>query len=105
MFLACVLSFSAFSALCLFPQWASALVKDGKNLYEAEKAKRETFGKLFSKYELTVCVLHQSAELHVNTVEERGCLFAAAVLYKIRLRPFFLPSRKVISQKSLVSRT
>lgn len=31
-------------------QWANALVKDGKNLYEAEKAKRETFGKLFSKF-------------------------------------------------------
>lgn len=41
-------------------------MKDGKNLYEAEKAKRETFGKLFSKYELTVCVLYLSAELHVN---------------------------------------
>lgn len=29
--------------------WASALVKDGKHLYEAEKTKRETFGKLFRK--------------------------------------------------------
>ncbi|KAL2097802.1 hypothetical protein ACEWY4_007009 [Coilia grayii] len=29
--------------------WANALVKDGKRLYEAEKAKRETFGKLFRK--------------------------------------------------------
>ncbi|TRY60599.1 hypothetical protein DNTS_007563 [Danionella cerebrum] len=29
--------------------WANALVKDGKNLYEAEKVKRETFGKLFRK--------------------------------------------------------
>ncbi|XP_069477144.1 RB1-inducible coiled-coil protein 1 isoform X2 [Ambystoma mexicanum] len=29
--------------------WAIALVKDGKHLYEAEKAKRETFGKLFRK--------------------------------------------------------
>ncbi|XP_047667051.1 RB1-inducible coiled-coil protein 1 isoform X2 [Tachysurus fulvidraco] len=32
-----------------YREWASALVKDGKNLYEAEKAKRETFGKLFRK--------------------------------------------------------
>ncbi|XP_056594212.1 RB1-inducible coiled-coil protein 1 [Triplophysa dalaica] len=32
-----------------YRQWANALVKDGKNLYEAEKAKRETFGKLFRK--------------------------------------------------------
>ena len=32
-----------------FPQWAGALVKDGKQLYEAEKSKRESFGKLFSK--------------------------------------------------------
>uniref|UniRef100_A0A673M188 RB1-inducible coiled-coil protein 1 n=1 Tax=Sinocyclocheilus rhinocerous TaxID=307959 RepID=A0A673M188_9TELE len=32
-----------------YRQWASALVKDGKNLYEAEKVKRETFGKLFRK--------------------------------------------------------
>uniref|UniRef100_A0A9J8D6B5 RB1-inducible coiled-coil protein 1 n=1 Tax=Cyprinus carpio carpio TaxID=630221 RepID=A0A9J8D6B5_CYPCA len=30
-----------------YRQWASALVKDGKNLYEAEKVQRETFGKLF----------------------------------------------------------
>ncbi|XP_076151380.1 RB1-inducible coiled-coil protein 1 isoform X1 [Alosa pseudoharengus] len=29
--------------------WANALVKDGKRFYEAEKAKRETFGKLFRK--------------------------------------------------------
>nr|XP_055038380.1 RB1-inducible coiled-coil protein 1 [Misgurnus anguillicaudatus] len=32
-----------------YRQWANALVKDGKNLYEAEKVKRETFGKLFRK--------------------------------------------------------
>uniref|UniRef100_A0A8C9V133 RB1-inducible coiled-coil protein 1 n=1 Tax=Scleropages formosus TaxID=113540 RepID=A0A8C9V133_SCLFO len=32
-----------------YREWASALVKDGKRLYEAEKAKRETFGKLFSE--------------------------------------------------------
>ncbi|ROI16376.1 RB1-inducible coiled-coil protein 1 [Anabarilius grahami] len=32
-----------------YRQWANALVRDGKNLYEAEKAKRETFGKLFRK--------------------------------------------------------
>ncbi|XP_018613383.2 RB1-inducible coiled-coil protein 1 [Scleropages formosus] len=32
-----------------YREWASALVKDGKRLYEAEKAKRETFGKLFRK--------------------------------------------------------
>ncbi|XP_066538599.1 RB1-inducible coiled-coil protein 1 isoform X2 [Hoplias malabaricus] len=32
-----------------YREWANALVKDGKNLYEAEKAKRETFGKLFRK--------------------------------------------------------
>ncbi|XP_010572700.1 PREDICTED: RB1-inducible coiled-coil protein 1 isoform X3 [Haliaeetus leucocephalus] len=30
-------------------QWAGALIKDGKHLYEAEKAKRESFGKLFRK--------------------------------------------------------
>uniref|UniRef100_A0A8C8DUC7 RB1-inducible coiled-coil protein 1 n=1 Tax=Oryzias sinensis TaxID=183150 RepID=A0A8C8DUC7_9TELE len=29
--------------------WANALVKDGKRLYEAEKFKRESFGKLFRK--------------------------------------------------------
>ncbi|XP_029447130.1 LOW QUALITY PROTEIN: RB1-inducible coiled-coil protein 1 [Rhinatrema bivittatum] len=32
-----------------YREWANALVKDGKHLYEAEKAKRETFGKLFRK--------------------------------------------------------
>ncbi|XP_067109268.1 RB1-inducible coiled-coil protein 1 [Osmerus mordax] len=32
-----------------YRQWASALVKDGKRLYEAEKYKRETFGKLFRR--------------------------------------------------------
>ncbi|XP_023671391.1 RB1-inducible coiled-coil protein 1 [Paramormyrops kingsleyae] len=32
-----------------YREWAGALVKDGKQLYEAEKAKRETFGKLFRK--------------------------------------------------------
>ncbi|XP_030624059.1 RB1-inducible coiled-coil protein 1 [Chanos chanos] len=32
-----------------YREWASALVKDGKILYEAERAKRETFGKLFRK--------------------------------------------------------
>ncbi|XP_062848767.1 RB1-inducible coiled-coil protein 1 [Trichomycterus rosablanca] len=32
-----------------YREWAIALVKDGKNLYEAEKVKRETFGKLFRK--------------------------------------------------------
>lgn len=32
-----------------YREWAIALVKDGKHLYEAEKAKRETFGKLFRK--------------------------------------------------------
>ncbi|XP_067291758.1 RB1-inducible coiled-coil protein 1 [Pseudorasbora parva] len=32
-----------------YRQWANALVRDGKNLYEAEKVKRETFGKLFRK--------------------------------------------------------
>ncbi|KAJ8333402.1 hypothetical protein SKAU_G00414100 [Synaphobranchus kaupii] len=32
-----------------YREWACALVKDGKQLYEAEKAKRETFGKLFRK--------------------------------------------------------
>lgn len=31
------------------PQWAYALVKDGKLLYDAEKLKRESFGKLFSQ--------------------------------------------------------
>ncbi|MGH0131279.1 UNVERIFIED_CONTAM: hypothetical protein FKN15_046234 [Acipenser sinensis] len=32
-----------------YREWASALVKDGKQLYEAEKAKRDSFGKLFRK--------------------------------------------------------
>uniref|UniRef100_A0A672ZGP2 RB1-inducible coiled-coil protein 1 n=1 Tax=Sphaeramia orbicularis TaxID=375764 RepID=A0A672ZGP2_9TELE len=32
-----------------YREWAYALVKDGKQLYEAEKFKRETFGKLFRK--------------------------------------------------------
>ncbi|KAG9355837.1 hypothetical protein JZ751_000679 [Albula glossodonta] len=32
-----------------YREWASALVKDGKQLYEAERVKRETFGKLFRK--------------------------------------------------------
>lgn len=35
----------------LSSQWACALVKDGKHLYETEKYKRETFGKLFSKFQ------------------------------------------------------
>lgn len=30
-------------------QWAYSLVKDGKLLYDAEKLKRESFGKLFSE--------------------------------------------------------
>uniref|UniRef100_A0A8D0GXC9 RB1-inducible coiled-coil protein 1 n=1 Tax=Sphenodon punctatus TaxID=8508 RepID=A0A8D0GXC9_SPHPU len=32
-----------------YREWASALIKDGNHLYEAEKAKRESFGKLFRK--------------------------------------------------------
>ncbi|KAM4688454.1 RB1-inducible coiled-coil protein 1 isoform 2-T4 [Discoglossus pictus] len=32
-----------------YREWANALVKDGKSLYESEKSKRETFGKLFRK--------------------------------------------------------
>ncbi|KAL6103867.1 rb1cc1 [Pungitius sinensis] len=32
-----------------YREWAYALVKDGKGLYEAEKFKRESFGKLFRK--------------------------------------------------------
>ncbi|KAM9626325.1 RB1-inducible coiled-coil protein 1 isoform 2-T5 [Trichechus inunguis] len=32
-----------------YREWAGALVKDGKQLYEAEKSKREFFGKLFRK--------------------------------------------------------
>ncbi|XP_077126605.1 RB1-inducible coiled-coil protein 1 isoform X1 [Ranitomeya variabilis] len=32
-----------------YREWANALVKDGKSLYENEKAKRETFGKIFRK--------------------------------------------------------
>lgn len=32
-----------------YREWASALVKEGKQLYEAERAKRETFGKLFRR--------------------------------------------------------
>nr|XP_056710055.1 RB1-inducible coiled-coil protein 1 isoform X2 [Euleptes europaea] len=32
-----------------YREWASSLIKDGKHLYDAEKAKRETFGKLFRK--------------------------------------------------------
>ncbi|XP_066479886.1 RB1-inducible coiled-coil protein 1 isoform X2 [Tiliqua scincoides] len=32
-----------------YREWAGALIKDGKYLYDAEKAKRESFGKLFRK--------------------------------------------------------
>lgn len=32
-----------------YREWAGALVNDGKQLYEAEKSKRESFGKLFRK--------------------------------------------------------
>uniref|UniRef100_A0A493U209 RB1-inducible coiled-coil protein 1 n=1 Tax=Anas platyrhynchos platyrhynchos TaxID=8840 RepID=A0A493U209_ANAPP len=32
-----------------YREWAGALIKDGKHLYEAERAKRESFGKLFRK--------------------------------------------------------
>ncbi|XP_034776996.2 RB1-inducible coiled-coil protein 1-like isoform X1 [Acipenser ruthenus] len=32
-----------------YREWTNALVKDGKQLYEAEKAKRDSFGKLFRK--------------------------------------------------------
>ncbi|XP_023573443.1 RB1-inducible coiled-coil protein 1 isoform X2 [Octodon degus] len=32
-----------------YREWAGALVKDGKRLYEAEKSKRESFGKVFRK--------------------------------------------------------
>ncbi|KAM4684761.1 RB1-inducible coiled-coil protein 1 isoform 1-T2 [Amazona ochrocephala] len=32
-----------------YREWAGALIKDGQHLYEAEKAKRESFGKLFRK--------------------------------------------------------
>ncbi|KAM8967556.1 RB1-inducible coiled-coil protein 1 isoform 2-T2 [Pelodytes ibericus] len=32
-----------------YREWANALVKDGKSLYETEKTKRESFGKLFRK--------------------------------------------------------
>ncbi|XP_078072287.1 RB1-inducible coiled-coil protein 1 isoform X2 [Mustelus asterias] len=32
-----------------YREWASALVKEGKQLYEAEQAKRESFGKLFRR--------------------------------------------------------
>ncbi|XP_058524609.1 RB1-inducible coiled-coil protein 1 isoform X1 [Ochotona princeps] len=32
-----------------YREWAGALVKDGKQLYEAEKSKRESFGKVFRK--------------------------------------------------------
>ncbi|XP_053324409.1 RB1-inducible coiled-coil protein 1 isoform X2 [Spea bombifrons] len=32
-----------------YREWANALVKDGKSLYETEKAKRDYFGKLFRK--------------------------------------------------------
>ncbi|CAH2285198.1 RB1-inducible coiled-coil 1 isoform X1 [Pelobates cultripes] len=32
-----------------YREWANALVKDGKTLYETEKSKRESFGKLFRK--------------------------------------------------------
>uniref|UniRef100_A0A8C5MH81 RB1-inducible coiled-coil protein 1 n=1 Tax=Leptobrachium leishanense TaxID=445787 RepID=A0A8C5MH81_9ANUR len=32
-----------------YREWANALVKDGKNLYETERSKRESFGKLFRK--------------------------------------------------------
>ncbi|XP_038622433.1 RB1-inducible coiled-coil protein 1 isoform X3 [Tachyglossus aculeatus] len=32
-----------------YREWAGALIKDGKHLYETEKSKRESFGKLFRK--------------------------------------------------------
>uniref|UniRef100_A0A4W3JFX1 RB1-inducible coiled-coil protein 1 n=1 Tax=Callorhinchus milii TaxID=7868 RepID=A0A4W3JFX1_CALMI len=32
-----------------YREWASALVKEGKQLYEAERTKRESFGKLFRR--------------------------------------------------------
>ncbi|XP_041045462.1 RB1-inducible coiled-coil protein 1 isoform X1 [Carcharodon carcharias] len=32
-----------------YREWTSALVKEGKQLYEAERAKRESFGKLFRR--------------------------------------------------------
>ncbi|XP_055459170.1 RB1-inducible coiled-coil protein 1 [Psammomys obesus] len=32
-----------------YREWAAALVRDGKQLYEAERSKRESFGKLFRK--------------------------------------------------------
>ncbi|XP_042317611.1 RB1-inducible coiled-coil protein 1 isoform X2 [Sceloporus undulatus] len=32
-----------------YREWAGALIKDGKHLYDSEKAKRESFGKLFRK--------------------------------------------------------
>ncbi|XP_072111031.1 RB1-inducible coiled-coil protein 1 isoform X1 [Mobula birostris] len=32
-----------------YREWAGALVKEGKQLYEAERAKRESFGKLFRR--------------------------------------------------------
>ncbi|XP_044522248.1 RB1-inducible coiled-coil protein 1 [Gracilinanus agilis] len=32
-----------------YREWAGALINDGKHLYEAEKSKRESFGKLFRK--------------------------------------------------------
>uniref|UniRef100_A0A8C1WA22 RB1-inducible coiled-coil 1 n=1 Tax=Cyprinus carpio TaxID=7962 RepID=A0A8C1WA22_CYPCA len=51
-----------------YRQWASALVKDGKNLYEAEKVQRETFGKLFSKFILHIlCDIFQfSFRVHIK---------------------------------------
>ncbi|NWS49648.1 RBCC1 protein, partial [Probosciger aterrimus] len=39
-----------------YREWAGALIKDGKHLYEAEKAKRESFGKLFMTINVNDCV-------------------------------------------------
>lgn len=64
-------------------------MKDGKLLYEAEKCKRESFGKLFSEcfLQYTLC-RHLSCHADPVTFDLRLCLF-----------------RKVLSKKPSVQRT
>lgn len=71
-------------------QWAYSLVKDGKLLYDAEKLKRESFGKLFSEYlKKHFCILHLLVftSLFLSMIVGSSCLF---------------PPRKILPQKPSV---
>ncbi|EMP31775.1 RB1-inducible coiled-coil protein 1 [Chelonia mydas] len=48
-----------------YREWAGALIKDGKHLYEAEKAKRESFGKLFTNFKLIY------TNVYINLIKTR----------------------------------